>query len=60
LFRIVSVQFGIFIISPSYNLDSCVLVLSGKLMKLSTTLVFTSLSEKIFLVVIIIIDPILF
>jgi hypothetical protein len=39
------------------NSDYCVLVFSGKFRKLSTTLVFGCLSEKIVLVVIIVIDP---
>jgi hypothetical protein len=42
------------------NSDSYVLVLYGKLMKFSTTFEFIRFSEKIFLVVIIVIDPNLF
>jgi hypothetical protein len=42
------------------NRDSCVLVLSGKLRKLSITFVFRRFTEKIVLVVISLIDPNLF
>jgi hypothetical protein len=42
------------------NSDSCVLVLSGKLKKFSTTFAFIGFSEKNVLVVIIVIDPNLF
>jgi hypothetical protein len=42
------------------NMDSCVLVLSGKLTKLSITFVFIRCEEKIVLVVIRLIDPNLF